>query len=185
MCCTRKEDPKRMTKKCVEICEVVNIHTGKIRYWLWQYTSESQAWGWYERGKFVDELNAWVSFCYDSCTLYRNVNKAVSYPFYGSANRRGMCVTTSRSVAGNVYCSTTEQRKLERILARIPSYSQCNILVHIIQEIYVSAGCVTILNTSGNPSAKRSMPLSEAQLQGAGGTIVFLNKGKGIFNAHR
>lgn len=33
---------------------------------------------------------AWVSFCYDSCTLYRNVNKAVSYSFHMSANRRGM-----------------------------------------------------------------------------------------------
>lgn len=95
-----------------------------------------------------------------------------------SANRRGMCVTTSRGAAGNAYCSTAEQRKLERILARISRYSKCNILVHIIQEICVSAGCITILNTSENPSAKRSMPPREAQLQGAGRTIVFLNKVK-------
>lgn len=37
-----KEDPKRMTKKHVGICEVVNIHTVKIWYWLWQYISELQ-----------------------------------------------------------------------------------------------------------------------------------------------
>ncbi|PKU39041.1 hypothetical protein llap_10659 [Limosa lapponica baueri] len=56
---------------------------------------------------------------------------------------------------------------LERIPAGISKYSQCSNLVHITQDSCGSAGCLMILNTFDNPSAKRK---SKAQ----GRALAFL-----------